>query len=126
MSKVSKQQAEKEINEWFDFARVRASVRKAKSHSFEILVESVMDGSIVINPDKTITLILIDPLEGTKEVVFTPRYKVEDLFSIAKTVEVPDGGVLSVLAAMSKKPTGVFLKFSNVDYSIASAIAVFF
>lgn len=132
MEVVSREVAENEVNAWLDYIHVRKSQRESEFAKVYInhIVESVMEGSLIFNEDKTITQKLLTPLgEGaTKEIVYNSRFEVGKMIDIMAGVKSSDEAskVIAILSLLSGKPIAVFKKLERSDYVIAEKITLFF
>lgn len=133
MSKVVREVAEKEIESWLDKKKVFASTRDAYKESIEILIESVSEGVLVLNPD-TFELIhtLLFPIESelaTTELKYKPRLNDNMLKPYLNGIKAndADGRILATVAALTSVPTkNILMALDSMDKRIAMAIVVFF
>lgn len=132
---ISKEQATKEVNQWLDLMNIPKAKRESEGPKdyINILIEAVMEGTLIFNEDETITHKLKHPLAdgNTKELKYDFRWEAGDYQAKTKGTDVFADEIgwqvarLS-LASAEKHPTSVFLKLKRQDYFIASKLTVFF
>lgn len=130
-TKVNREQAEGEISTWLDYKKVGDSKRETYKDQIAELVEGVMDGTLVIGADKSITHTLKFQTEGetpVKELKYKPRLAVRDINKAVTGVKSGDqeGRMLGYVAAATNQAKGIIGALDSVDYSIASSIIIFF
>ncbi len=126
---VSKEIAEKEIEKWLDFKKVKAKKKEAYKDAIESLVDAVSEGSLVLNEDFSLTHKLIFPVgnEGAfKDLTYKPRIDVATIQKYANGATSGDARVLSTIAALSGQASTIISKMDTEDYGIASSVAIFF
>jgi hypothetical protein len=133
MEVVSKEVAENDVSAWLDYIRIRKTQRESEFAKVYInhIIESVMEGLLIINEDKTITQKLLSPIgEGgiTKEIVYNSRFEVGKMIDAMSLVKSNDEAskTIAVLSLLSNKPVGMFKKLERSDYVIAEKITLFF
>lgn len=131
-SKVPKKLAEKEVDSWLDYKRVKPKKREENKSSVETLVDGFECGVLSLNPQtKEIDFKLDFPIgnEGAiKKLTFKPRLKVGDAHAKLKGVGAGDvdGRIAAYVAALTDKNTALIREIDSEDYSFAQAIAIFF
>lgn len=128
MSKVSQEVAEREVNEWLDFKRIKTSRRKDLEDQIEGLVNLVMEGDMVILEDKTIELALGQPLDSKSKLTFKPRLSLREVQPRLREVKPgdADGRLMAYICALTGESMGVLGLMDTVDYTACTNIAVFF
>ncbi len=131
MGTVATEQAQKEIESWLEYKKIGDKKLEAYKDNIETLVDSICEGNLVLNEDKSLTYKLKFPPEGEKsitELKFSARLKVADLHKSLKGVSANDADerLLSYGAALTGLPKGIFRALDMEDYSIVQAIVVFF
>lgn len=128
MSKVSQEVAEREVNEWLDFKRIKASRRKDLEDQIEGLVNLVMEGDMVILEDKTIELALGQSLDSKSKLTFKPRLSLREVQPRLREVKPgdADGRLMAYICALTGESMGVLGLMDTVDYTACTNIAVFF
>jgi hypothetical protein len=129
--KMPRELAEKEVNSWLDYKRVKPSKREDNKDSIDSLIDSFMDGSLSLNPDTSeITLKLNYPVTSNNidKLVFKPRLKVGEIHKRLANVKSTDGDarVMAYVSALTGQNTGVIADMDSGDYSIAQPIVIFF
>lgn len=130
-SVMTKELAEKEVNLWFDFKRIKTRKREENGGSIESLIDGFMSGSLTIDPDTAeISLKLSFPLgsNNIEKLVFKPRLKVREAHKHLKNVSASDvdGRILAYVSALTDQNSGVVKEMDTEDYSLAQSIAIFF
>ena len=132
MSKsVSQGVAEKEVNKWLDFKHVKEPKRESYEDAIEILVQSVMDGTLVLKDDHSFEQTLeikTDNEAAIDKLIFVPRIRVGVIHKHLQGVKAtePDARIVAYIAALTGQSKGVINGLDTEDYSISSAIAIFF
>lgn len=131
LSLVDRVQAEEEIKKWLDFKQVGQKKREARVEQFNILVESMMEGVLVMDDDHNFRLTLKFPIGAEIKVstlTFPPRIKVGKLHEKLKGVESDDGDgrILGYMAALTGQHKELLRDMDTVDYDAATAISFFF
>ena len=131
MEKVTREIAEREINEWLAYKKINDAKREAYKEHIETLIGAVMDGSIVVNEEKTFLHELKFALEGEIPVTrleYKPRVKISTIHRNLQGVKSDDvdGRICGYIAALSSKPRKVIEAIDTEDYSISKAVAIFF
>lgn len=128
MSKVSQEVAEREVNEWLDFKRIKASRRKDLEDQIAGLVNLLMEGDLVILDDKTIELALGQPLDSKSKLAFKPRLSLREVQPRLREVKPgdADGRLMAYICALTGESMGVLGLMDTVDYTSCTNIAVFF
>ena len=132
MEKVSRDVAQVDVEAWLDFKRVSQKKREVQTDSIDALIDAVSDGILTIN-DETfeITHHLIFPFEGDSplnELVYKPRLKVKQIHANLSGVKTgdTDGRLAAYVAALTSKNSQIIKNLDTEDYSVGTAIAIFF
>lgn len=131
---IAKDVAQKEVTEWLDRMDIPAENRERENVRIyiECIVDAIMKGFLIFNPDETVTQKLKSPLgEGaTKELHYDFRYEIGEYKKAMKGISIDDevGWATAKLSLVSadKLPASAFLKLKRSDYGIASKLTIFF
>jgi type I restriction-modification system DNA methylase subunit len=134
MGVLSKEQAEKEVNQWLDFKKVSDRKRSTKENIANILklVNAFEDGILSLDPTThVITQELLFPVgkDGKIDKLnFVPRIPMQKITDELKGVQTDDIGkfMLAYIAAVTGETKNVLVHLDTEDYSIASSISAFF
>jgi len=132
MSKVSNDQAVKDIERWLDAKKIKDRKREQNADSEAVLVDAIMDGDLIVNDDNSLTLKLIWPTaegQGVSTLTFKSRLTVGERQEATKGIKPTDaeGRLIGYVAVLTDQPVGVIKKLeSGEDYERASSIAVYF
>lgn len=132
MDKVSRDQAEAEINSWLDYKKVNVKKRELYKDQIDILSDAICDGFLILE-DKTFNLIQtlkfpIESDESTKTFTYKPRINMNAVklpMANAKNQD-PMSMIFAYASALTGQPRALFSSIDSEDYSIASAIVIFF
>jgi hypothetical protein len=132
--KVSQEVAQKEIDSWLDFKKVKAEKRteKDKAKQIQDLVDLVSAGDLVLDKEtKEFTHTLLFPIENelkTTVLKYAPRVNVAKVQKNMVGVKGDDlhGMILAYGAAITGQPKGLLKELDSEDYRILQAVAVFF
>jgi len=130
---VTREVAEKDINRWLDYRRIRKKKREKNEDGINELIELVEDGIISVDEDCNITLELQQPIKNAtgstavQNLVFKPRLKQQEVSKHLKGAGTDvDARVSAYIAAATEQSKGVLSKLDVSDYNIAQSIALFF
>lgn len=128
---VGKEAAEKEINSWLDYKKVKASKRESFKPQIDQIIESMQAGDIMLNSTTfELTQKLMFPIEGLdiSELTYKPRLTVADLRKGSATIKSMDfeGKMVSNIATATGKGASMIEKLDTGDFETANAIAIFF
>lgn len=132
MSKVSREAAEQEVNNWLDFKKVNAKKRETFKENIDILVDAISDGNLVIDDkDFVFTHTLKFPLgegDSVRELKYKPRVKVSTIHVCLQNVKAgdADGRICGHIAALTGIDRNIIKQQDTEDYEIGRSIAVFF
>lgn len=132
MSKVNRETAEKEIEQWLDFKKVGARKRESNKEFIEALIDAIVDGVLVIKSDtKVIVHNLKFPTDGEQPLTtleYKPRISYSQVKGHLTNVKAGDGDgrFAAYMAALTGQPKAMFEKLDSEDYTIAQAISLFF
>jgi hypothetical protein len=131
MAKVASEVAREEIEKWLDYKKVSEKKRESLADHVDTLIETIVDGYLVLNDDFSLTLKLKFPIESevnTTELNFKPRIKVSTVYQHMQGVKTgdTDGRLFANVAALCSKPKELIKALETEDYSICQAVAVFF
>jgi len=129
---VSKESAIEEITQWLDYKKLSENKREAQKDQIDTLVEAMVDGSLVLQPDKTLVQKLKWEIgEGsgaTKSLSYKPRLRMSEVHEKMHGVKSSDadGRIIAYVCALTSEAKGIIKAMDTEDYSIAQAIAIFF
>lgn len=131
-TKVTREVAVKEVEEWLDYKRIRPGKREERKDEIETLVDSIEAGEVIKGEDQVLKYTLMFPLEGSGAKVeileFKPRLTGLDLEPILKGIKATDadGRLRAYISALTGQPMGVIKKLDTEDSTIPNTIALFF
>lgn len=149
MAKVSLEVALKELERWYDCKKVRTSSRVTKmidektgllglredlegrESELPILVESIMDGVLIIEKDCKIKHKLkfeIGSELAIKELIYAPRVHTSIIQQKLRGVKATDGDgrLTGYIAALANQNTSVIKMLDTEDKKIGEAISLYF
>lgn len=132
MTKVSREVAENEVNEWLDFKKISTKKRETQKEYIDVLIDAMCDGVLVLKSEtKEFVHNLKFPTEGEEPITtltYKPRLQFSQVKGHLQTVKTGDGDgrFIAYMAALTAKPKQVFEKLDSEDLSIAQAITLFF
>lgn len=133
--KVTVEVAEKEVDLWLDYKRVKSKKRENLAPQIEVLVDGIVDGSLVLDHQSFVfKQILLFPLKNSKgdvtvaSISYKPRLNVKQINAKMKGVKPTDADarVVGYIAALTDEATEVLTHLDSEDNSIAQAFATFF
>lgn len=134
-AKVAREVAESEFEKWLDFKKVKDTKRESNSKNIETLVESIMDGTLVLNHDNhEFKHNLSFPIKNSEgqvtvtELIYKPRLIMREVNKHLKGVKSDDadGRVVAYICALTGKAKGIITELDTEDNSTAQGLAVFF
>lgn len=132
-SKITKEQAEKEIESWLNYKKIDPLQREEQKAQIDALVSFVQNGHLILNEDFTFTHILKFPLgeDGkipVKELKYQARLKERDLsYKLAQfKSDDSEGRLMAHYQALTGEAKGIIAGLDKEDIKIARSIAVFF
>ena len=128
---IHREQAAKEVNDWLDHKKISPRKREKYQDYIEILVDSICEGYLIFNDDKSIKHKLKFPIEGEMsitELTFKPRLTVKNTSVHTQGVKATDnnGIICAYICALTSTAKEVIKGLDTEDYEIASSIGVFF
>lgn len=129
MNKVSREVAEKDVERWLDFKRVKELKREKNKEAIESIIECIMDGTLVIDDECVITHNLLFPLgndENIKELKYAPRLTVGRISEYTKNAKTNDERVRGYISALSGVSNGLLSNMETEDYSVVGNVVIFF
>ncbi len=128
---VSREIATTEVYKWLDFKKINEKKRDAQKDQIESLIDALVDGSLILNPDFTFTQTLKFPTEGELKIItldYKPRLKMQAIHAAMGGVKSGDvdGRVLAYIAALTSTTKAIIKDLDTEDYSISQSIAIFF
>lgn len=120
--------ATKEFTKWMDAKKIRTSVREDESHNIKSIIEGFKDGILILNEETNeITQKLIFPIEGLKELVFTPRLKVSTRANMLKNAGLDaDSRVIAMIGALTGQNTTLLSNLDVDDINASRGLTAFF
>lgn len=133
MGVVTKEIADKEVNDWLLWKKVPDAYIKGSSLYINGISIAVQEGTFVIDPDtKVITHKLKWPIGSGEfmitELKYKPRLTIAVIQSNISGVALSDltGKSLSIIAALSGVPRTEIAPMDHEDFRAASDVAAFF
>ena len=134
MNKITKEQARKELNLWFEAKRVKESKKEEHAESGDSIVEAIASGDLVLTEKNEFKYNLLFPIVSDKketilkELTFSPRLRVGQLHSKLQGVKASDadGRILAYVSALTNQNSGLLKKMDLEDYNLCQAIVMFF
>jgi len=133
MSKVSREVAEKEVEQWLDHKKISPKKRETQKEYVEVLIDAVSEGVLTLQSETHIFVHTLKfPPEGAEDPIKTLEYKPRLQYANVKGhlrgVASGDGDArfIAYMAALTSKPKLVFEKLDSEDMSVAQAITLFF
>jgi hypothetical protein len=130
MNAVTQEVAEKDVESWLDHKKIKTKKRESQKDAIETLVESMMEGDLVLDPDTfQFKQKLNFPAGSINELVFEPRMamgKVRKKLKGVKITEDTTGYIMGYVATLTNQPYAVIESIDADDYKIGQAIAGFF
>ncbi len=134
MEKVAKEVATEEVNKWLDCKKLSDSDREQHKDSIDRLVSFIMDGVLTLKDDTTFVHTLKFPIEDITgkpamvSVEYKTRLALHTIHAHMQGVKNSDafGMIVAYISALTGKPKEMIKKMDTSDYSVGSAIAVFF
>lgn len=125
---MTEELALKEVNKWLDYKKIRSKEREEKEAQIGILVDSIVDGSLVLNEDFSLVQKLDFELENVKELVFKPRLTVAEINLKLRAIDASKAHEMLVAyaSAATGKPSEIIRRLDANDYKVANAINMFF
>lgn len=136
MTPISKEVAVTEVNAWLDYKKVKASVREKRTDAIQLMVDSVMDGSISIKNEPykyeqenlegpVITQVLSFPMGSLAELKYKPRESTGNLSAAISSGNVVVGTAYASVLTNGVLPSQI-AKMDTEDSKIMQAIVQFF
>ena len=133
MAYLDRDQARKELDEWFKSNRIRKKTIEAESNedAIELLTDSIYEGTLIINEDNTLTHNLIFPIEGditTESFTYKNSMTVGDTIKATSGIKASDafGMLLGYVSFLTGQTKGVIKAMKTIDYKISQSIVIFF
>lgn len=129
MSQVSRDVAEMDVNRWLDHKRIKASKREKNKEAIDGIVESVMDGTFIIDDQCVIKHKLSFGLGNEESIVelnYSPRLTVGRIGEYTRLAKTNDERVRGYIAALSGVANGIISTMDAEDYSVAGNVVIFF
>lgn len=134
MTVIPKETAEKEINSWLDYKRIKAPKREENQKIIDALVSDIQNGYLEFDEESMeFTYKLQFPLNaeggnGIDRLTFVPRLTGADLEPYLKNAKAgdSDGRLRAYICALTKQPTAIIKKLDTCDMETCTNIALFF
>ena len=134
IEKVSRKVAELEVKKWLDYKKVKEKKRENLQDQIDVMIDAIIDGSLVLDQDFKFTHQLSFPIENAngevtvKSLTYKPRLSVKEINAKMKGVKSndPDARVVGYVAALTDHPRAVLTDLDTEDNSLAQAFALFF
>ena len=132
--KVTRKVAESEVNKWLDHKKVKDKKRENLQDQIDVMVDAIIDGSLVLDQDFKFTHTLSFPIKNAngeitvKSLTYKPRLSVKEINSRMKGVKANDADarVVGYIAALTDQPAAVLTSLDTEDNSLSQAFATFF
>jgi hypothetical protein len=128
---IPREVAEKEINSWLDYKRIRSKKREKYKTTIENLIDAMEEGILVYNPEThELTQKLIWPIEELQisELVHKPRLISDQIDKSMKGADADDG--TARIKAYIKGSTGInsmtMKRLDSNDFNLSADLIVFF
>jgi hypothetical protein len=131
IEKVTKEQAEKEINNWLDKKKVFQSTREELHREIDVLIDGMCEGYLTLDDKFIFThkIMIPEQVEGLcTQLKYKLRLSEPDMTEPMKGVKTSDGeGRLNaIISALTGEAKSVIRKLDTQDKKLATSIAVFF
>jgi len=128
IEKVTKQQAEAEIQAWLDKKKIFQSVREVSTLEIDILIEGIMNGCLSLDDNGSFTQTLMFPTGDTKTITYKNRMNDNMLLPHLKGVSQRDGDArqIAYAAALTDVAKGILTSLDPVDKKVMMSIVGFF
>ncbi len=130
--KVSKEQAQQEVDSWLDFKKISEKKRETYQDQIDTLVSAISDGYLVLGDNKVFTQTLRFPVEGDlgfETLDYKPRVSAGAVQANLQRVKLTDsqGMMMAYACALTDKPSALMKKMDQAeDWSLLQAIVIFF
>lgn len=129
--KVTREIAERDVNDWLDFKKVGLQKRISNKDQIEGLIDAVSEGTLLLKEDKVFVHTLKFPI-GSEQVTdkfeYQPRIKLSQVQTHLQHVKGSDSAsiITAYIAALTGKPSKLIGELDSEDSRIAQNIALFF
>lgn len=131
---ISAEVAQNEVEKWLDLRRVKPSLREKYKDAVQVMVESVCDGSLVLQDNGSLKQTLVFPIEtkdgdiALTELVYKPRFKVKELSMQSQDMNASNSLdiTISYVSAVSSVSKSLVKEMDMEDYKVAQCIVTFF
>ena len=131
---IPKELAKQEFNKWLDFKRIKPAKREQNKASENSIIDSFMDGNMVLNENHSITYTLDFPITNddgevtVRELKIKPRVFTGELNAALSTVDAttPDGRIFAYIKALTSEVNGILNKIDSGDYAQLQNIVTYF
>ena len=132
--KINLKTAEAEIKNWLDYKKVSPKKRESLQDNIDNMVDSIVDGTLVLQEDMNLVHTLSFPLENDKgevtikELIYKPRLQVRDINVKMKGLKPTDadGRIIGYTRALTGQPAEVIKSLDTEDNTLAQHITGFF
>ncbi len=131
MEKVSREQAQLEVEEWLDFKKVGSQVRITNRDSIEYLISAIVDGDLSIDDEKNLIQNIKFPSPGElsfSQLKYKPRVSIKVVNS--RLIGVKSDDINGRFSAYASALTGVnrdlIKDLETDDFRLVQNIVVFF
>lgn len=134
MDKITEEVARREVGKWLDYKKVKDKKRENLEAQIDVIVDNIVDGTLVLDSDHKFTHTLSFPLTNAKgevtlkSVTYKPRLTVKEINSKMSGIKASDadGRVIGYIAALTDQPSAIIANMDTEDNSLAQAFATFF
>lgn len=132
--KINLKTAEVEIKRWLDYKKVKGKKRESLQDNIDNMVDSIVDGTLVLQEDFKLVHTLSFPLKNErgevtiKELIYKPRLQVRDINVKMKGLKPTDadGRIIGYTRALTDQPAEVIKSLDTEDNTLAQHITGFF
>jgi len=129
MDVISKEQAEKEVNSWLDYKKVSAKKRESLKGNIAYLVDAMMEGSLILDPDTFVfEHTLKFPIGSVKKLEYKPRLTLKEIQDRTQNIKTPGPieSSIAYISALTGQPSSLIKEMDSEDNSLADYLSFFF
>jgi hypothetical protein len=129
MDSISKEQAEKEVNSWLDYKKVSAKKRESLKGNIAYLVDAMMEGSLILEPDTFVfEHTLKFPIGSVKKLEYKPRLTLKEIQDRTQNIKTPSPieSSIAYISALTGQPSSLIKEMDSEDNSLADYLSFFF
>jgi len=129
MDTISKEQAEKEVNSWLDYKKISPKKRETLKGNIAYLVEAMMEGLLVLDPETFIfSHTLKFPIGTVKKLEYKPRLTLKEIQDRTQNIKTPGPLEQSIayISALTGQSSAIIKEMDSEDNSLADYLSFFF